>query len=136
MPGLHHGNLCWGNRKSFYIYGEFPTEISSMDIRRYDPVASTTPVYISSSGYYGYQRITNPHKEDETMDTAEDINEEAAVTVPLACRKRQSNELNLEHVKRTRYHGERCNTEVHEDLLFLENYLRQTHGCDYYNFNN
>ncbi|KAK9508386.1 hypothetical protein O3M35_005962 [Rhynocoris fuscipes] len=104
MPGLHHGNLCWGNRKSFYIYGEFPTEISSMDIRRYDPVASTTPVYISSSGYYGYQRITNPHKEDETMDTAEDINEEAAVTVPLACRKRQSNELNLEHVKRTRYH--------------------------------
>lgn len=108
MPGLHHGNLCWGNRKSFYINGEYPLEaLPTMEIRRYEAVAQQNTVYISSNSYYGYHKITSSQINDESMDTVDNVNPESDVRVQfpnsIVCRKRQNNEQTLDHVKRVRF---------------------------------
>lgn len=68
MPGLR-GNLCWGNRGSFTIYGEYPsTGMNTLDVP-----------YVSTSAYYGHHRLPSvPQSErvlehpQEDMDVAQD----------------------------------------------------------------
>lgn len=111
MPGLHDGNLCWGNRKSFYINGEYPLEAQpAMDFKRYEAVAQQNIVYISSNSYYGYHKKPSSEISDESMDTEENNNPECdgRVQFPnsIVCRKRHSNEQTLDNVKRVRFQGE------------------------------
>ncbi|XP_014248599.1 uncharacterized protein LOC106666154 isoform X1 [Cimex lectularius] len=129
MPGLHNGSICWGNRKSFSEFADF----------HHSPTMRP-PSHVSAGTYYGYERVHAvgaPPPDDESMDTTAapdcDGNEESR---RAHARKRQAADLGSERNKRIRQGDieEKMNSTEEEDILFLEHYLKQTHGCDYYNF--
>ncbi|XP_073996544.1 uncharacterized protein isoform X2 [Rhodnius prolixus] len=129
MPGLHDGNLCWGNRKSFYINGEYPLEAQpAMDFKRYEAVAQQNIVYISSNSYYGYHKKPSSEISDESMDTEENNNPECdgRVQFPnsIVCRKRHSNEQTLDNVKRVRFQEA---SEPSETLQLRDGQTRHMH---------
>uniref|UniRef100_A0A0A9ZHY2 Uncharacterized protein n=1 Tax=Lygus hesperus TaxID=30085 RepID=A0A0A9ZHY2_LYGHE len=71
MPGLR-GNLCWGNRGSFTIYGEYPSAGLDPTEVHVSPAPGT---FVSTNAYYGHHRVpseSTSSPEDVRMDVSED----------------------------------------------------------------
>ncbi|BES99451.1 Hypothetical protein NTJ_12268 [Nesidiocoris tenuis] len=111
MPGLR-GNICWGHR-AFGMFGEYlPGDVQH------------SPVHVSTNAYYGQHQVIEPRavQGDSPMDVSE----------PIRNLKRFRTESCQPHIVKRIRQDEKKQEET--DLQFLEHYLKQTHGCDYFSY--